>query len=207
MTPGSNCGWAKITFDRICLHFRSINNFFFDFFSQNACRRPFWITENHFWSHLWPFQINTSISINDFHQISSLVDILYDWKLVVSIAFLAISDQYATLIFFTFPPRPFWMTEHHFRLHFSLFRINTQLWPPVAILDDRKSRSIAFLNISDQYKIKIKCFHKIADAGHFGWPKITFDCFSRHFRSIRNLTWPFWMTENHFRLHFTPFQR
>ena len=29
------------------------------FFSQNGCRWPFWITENHFWSHFWPFQINT----------------------------------------------------------------------------------------------------------------------------------------------------
>ena len=56
--------------------------------------------------------------------------------------------------------------------------------------------------------------------GHFGLPKI-----SRNFRSIRNFffleilfsKWPpvailevrfgpFWMTENHFRLHFLPFQ-
>ena len=26
----------------------------------------------------------------------------------------------------------------------------------------------------------------MAAGGHFGWPKITFDCISRHFRSIRN---------------------
>ena len=36
--------------------------------------------------------------------------------------------------------RPFWMTENHFRSHFSPFQINTQLfffskWPPAAILD------------------------------------------------------------------------
>ena len=55
-------------------------------------------------------------------------------------------------------------------------------------------------------------------------PKITFDRISRHFRSIRNFyfliffsKWPpaaileipfgpFWMTENHFRSHFSPFQ-
>ena len=53
--------------------------------------------------------------------------------------------------------RPFWMTENHFRWHFSPFQINTQLllfwifftkWPPAAIaaiLDDRKSLSTAFL--------------------------------------------------------------
>ena len=30
--------------DRISRHFRSIRNFFL----QNGCRRPFWMTENHF---------------------------------------------------------------------------------------------------------------------------------------------------------------
>ena len=76
----------------------------------------------------------------------------------LSITFLAISDQYADLFFFFFFPQnghrsPFWMTEDHFRSHFSPFVINTQLffknmftkWPPAAILDDQKSRSIAFL--------------------------------------------------------------
>ena len=47
---------------------------------------------------------------------------------------------------------------------------------------------------------------------HFEWPKMNFDRISRHFRSIRNF-FPqngcrrlFWMTENHFRSHFSPFQ-
>ena len=73
----------------------------------------------------------------------------------LSIAFLAISDQYANfcLNFFSkWPPAailevpfgPFWMTENHFRSHFSPFQINTQLlfffnfvskWPPAAILE------------------------------------------------------------------------
>ena len=55
------------------------------------------------------------------------------------------------------PPIPFWMTENEFRSHLSPFQINTQLfisfstkWLPAAILDDRKSLSIAFLAISDQ---------------------------------------------------------
>ena len=61
----------------------------------------------------------------------------------------------------------------------------------------------------------------MAAGGHFGWPKITFDRISRHFRSIRNFNFfskwppaailevpfgPFWVTENHFRSHFSPFQ-
>ena len=79
------------------------------------------------------------------------------------------------------------MTENHFRLHFSPFQINTQLffflkmfskWPPAAILDDRKSLSIAFLAISDQYATFFFF--------NFGLPKITFDRISHHFRSIRN---------------------
>ena len=67
--------------------------------------------------------------MNGFHQTSSLVAILDDWKSVL-ITFLAISDEYATSIcldiFFT-------------------------KWLPATILDDRKSLSIAFLAISDQY--------------------------------------------------------
>ena len=54
----------------------------------------------------------------------------------LSIAFLAISDQYATFFFFFF----FKMAAGR---HFG-----SPFW---AILDDRKSLSIAFLAISDQY--------------------------------------------------------
>ena len=53
--------------------------------------------------------------------------------------------------------RQFWMTKNHFISHFSTFQINTQLW-----------------------------FHKMAAGGHFGWPNITFDHISRHFRSMHN---------------------
>ena len=130
----------------------------------------------------------------------------------ILVTFLAISDQYATFNFFYF-----FFTK----------------WLPAAILDDEKSISIAFLAISDQYTTFF--FHKMAAGGHFGWPKITFDHISRHFRSIRNFylfftKWlliaflaisdqyatffspqngcqrPFWMTENRFQSHFSPFQ-
>ena len=55
---------------------------------------------------------------------------------------------------------------------------------PAAILDDRKSLSIAFIAISDQYATFF-FFHKMAASDHFGWPKINFDRISRHFWSIR----------------------
>ena len=103
------------------------------------------------------------------------------------------------------------MAKNHFRLHFSPFQINTQLLffefffkmaagrhfgsPFWAILGDRKSLSIAFLAISDQYATSFfwiffqngrrPPFWKSL-LGHFGWPKITFDRISHHFRSIRN---------------------
>ena len=35
--------------------------FFFIFFSQNGCRRPFWMTENHVRSHFSPIQINMQL--------------------------------------------------------------------------------------------------------------------------------------------------
>ena len=102
-----------------------------------------------------------------------------------SIAFLAISDQYATLFLICSQNgcrRPFWMNENHFRSHFSPFQINAQLWflftkwLPAAILDEYTTLILLFN------------FHKMAAGGHFGWPKITFDHISRHFRSIHNFS-------------------
>ena len=61
MAASSHFGWPKITFDRISRHFRSIR--YFDFFSQNGCRRRFCMTDNHFWSHFSPFKINTQVFI------------------------------------------------------------------------------------------------------------------------------------------------
>ena len=56
----------------------------------------------------------------------------------------------------------------------------------------------------------------MATVGQFGYPKITVDRISGHFRSIRNFLyfytfltkwqWPFWMSENHFRSHYWAFQ-
>ena len=97
---------------------------------------------------------------------------------------------------------PSWVTENHF----SPFQINTQL---------------LFIF---EFFTQLFFLHKMAVGGHFGLPKITFGCISLHFRSIRNFLFeffftkwlpaailevrfgPFWMTENHFRSHFSPFQ-
>ena len=111
------------------------------------------------------------------------------------IAFLAISDQNATFFFVKI--------LHKMASHFGLPKITF----------DRISRH--FRSMHNFYFVYI--FYKIAAGGHFGWPKITFDRISRHFRSIRNFLFclhflqnsrrrPFWMTENHFRSHFSPFQ-
>ena len=75
------------------------------------------------------------------------------------------------------------MTENHFRSHFSPFQINTQLF--------------FFFEI----------FYKMAAGGHFGWPKITFDRISRHFRSIRNFFFIFFFkmaAGGHFGFWFLP---
>ena len=117
----------------------------------------------------------------------------FDLRKSLSVAFLAISDQYETfcLIF---------------------------LWLPSAILDVRNSLWITFLAILDKYRfffdnmanvghfgyryfnfdrisvisdryatlIIFAIFNKMPDVGHFGCPKFTFDRISGHFRSIRN---------------------
>ena len=91
---------------------------------------------------------------------------ILDVRNSLSIAFLAISDRYATLIF---------------------LKILTK-WLPSAILDVRNSLPIVFLAILDQYEILflLEIFDKMAAVGHFGCPKFTFDRISGHFRSIRN---------------------
>ena len=61
MAAGGHFGCPKLTFDGISGHFRSIQNFFFKTFIQNGRRRPFWMSEIHFWTHFWPFQIDMQL--------------------------------------------------------------------------------------------------------------------------------------------------
>ena len=75
----------KFTFDRISGHFRSICNFiFFLNFLQNGCRWPFWISEIHFRSHFWQFQINRPFWISEIHFRSQFWPFQIDTELFFS---------------------------------------------------------------------------------------------------------------------------
>ena len=74
----------------------------------------------------------------------------------LSIAFLAISDQYATFIFLTK-----WLPAAILDDRKSLSNFGSPIW---AILDHRKSLSIAFLAILDQDTIYF-IFFKMAASG------------------------------------------
>ena len=101
---------------------------------------------------------------------------------------LTISDKYHNFYFCEL------FLQHHFRLHFWPFQMNTKFCKQnyklaaAPILDVRNSLSIAFLAISDRYATLIcfENFDKMAAVGHFGCPKFTFDHISGHFRSIQN---------------------
>ena len=183
---------SKITLYRISYHFRSIPQFLFcEVFLQNGCQRPFWMSENHFRSHFWPFQINTQLFLNFFLQNGCRRP------------FWMSKNHFGSHFWL------FWINTDFF------FFYNFTKWLPVTILDVRKSLSISFLAISDRYPTLIcfEIFDKMAAVGHFGCPKFTLDHISGHFRSIqiyfyflqKGCRWPFWMSENHFRSHFYPF--
>ena len=188
MTAGGHFGWPKITFYRISRHFRSIRNF--DFFNKMAAGGHFgWpkITFDHISRH---FKSNQIYFLDFVHKLAAgghfggrkslliaFLDGHFGWP---KITFDRISHHFRSI-------RPFWMTENHLRSHF--------------ILDNRKSR-----HISRHFKLNQIYFfdfvHKMSAGGHFGWPKITFDRISHHFRSIRNFFFsqngcrrPFWRAE------------
>ena len=125
--PPPHFGWPKMNFDRISRHFRSIRNF--KLFSQNGCRRPFWMTENHFRSHFSPFQINGNC-LYLVHKMAPGGH--FGWP---KITFDRIVRHFRSIRNFFFHKmaaaswlQSVWMTENHFRSHFSPFQINTQLF-------------------------------------------------------------------------------
>ena len=65
MAAGSHFGCPKITLYRISYHFRSIPQFVF-WWKKITKWLPaaIWMSENHFRSHFWPFQINTIFFFN-----------------------------------------------------------------------------------------------------------------------------------------------
>ena len=119
------------------------------------------MSENHFRSHFWPFQIDTQ---------------LY---------FFENFDKMAAVGHFGCPKFTLDHISGHFRSIEIFYFIFTK-WLPVALLDVRKSLSISFLSISHRYATFFEIFDKMADVGHFGCSNFTFARISGYFRSIRN---------------------
>ena len=138
-------------------------------FSQNGCRRPFWMTENHFRSHFSPFQINTQLLFYFyffFHKMAAGGHFGSP-----KITFVRISHHLRSIhnFFFTkWLPRPFWMTENHFRSHFSSFQIKTQLLF-IYFFSQNGCRRPFWMNDNNFIFIKT-FFFKMAAGGLFGSP-------------------------------------
>ena len=160
MASGAHFGCPKFTFDRISGHFRSICNFnlFMKFLTKwltsaildvrnslstaflaisdryAECiffRRTFWMSENHFGSHFWPFQIDRPFWMSEIHFRCHF------WP------FQTHMELYFYFFWQNGRRRSFWMSENHFRSHLRPFQIDTQLfffffltkWSPAAFLD------------------------------------------------------------------------
>ena len=127
MAASGHFGWPKITFDRISHHFRSIHNFFFHKMAASG----------HFG---WPKIAFDHIS-RHFRSIHN-----FDF-------FIYFFHKMAAGGHFGWPKITFECISRHFRSirNFFYFWVFFSKWPIWAISDDRKSLSIAFLAISDQY--------------------------------------------------------
>ena len=122
--------------------------------------------------------------------------------------------------------RPFWMTENHIRFHFSPFQMNTLFFLNFCSqngcrrafwMTENHFRSY-FSPFQIYRQLFFKTFlHKMAAGGHFGRSKITqinmqllffiFFKMAAGYLFLQNgRRRPFWMIENHFRSHFSPFQ-
>ena len=90
---------------------------------------------------------------------------------------------------------------NHTKLFLQTFFTNFfTKWPPAPISDVRNLLLIAFLAISDRYTTFFFVFDKMTAVGHFGCPRLTFDHFSGHFRTIRNFLFIFYFVQNGCRL-------
>ena len=190
-------------------------------FLQNGCRRPFWMSENHFRSHFWPF-------VNYFYKMAASGHFGCP-----KITFGRISGHFRSIrnFFLNFVYKmaavghlDVWNSLFDpISCHFRSIQIFFTKWLPVAILDVRKLVSISFLAISElnffgkfltkwllsaildvqnslwitflaileQYRFFF-LFIFFTAGGHFGCPKITFDLISIHFTSINNFFFKFW---------------
>ena len=147
MAAVGHFGCPKFTFDRISGHFRSIWTFiFFWNFLQNGHRRPFWMSKIHFRLNFWPFQNSTQLYSFCKFLTKWLPSAILDVRNSLSIAFLAISDRYATLFFLEICDK----------------------MAASAIFYIQKSLSIAFVAISDRYStiFFLEIFDKMAVVGN-----------------------------------------
>ena len=187
MAASGHFGWPKITFDCISPHFRSMRNldFLFTKWLPAAILDDRKSLSHHFRSirnfDFFFFTKWLPASILDGRKSPSIAFLgkfffftkwlpaaIFNDRKSLSITFLAISDQYAT----------------------SIFILNFTKWLPATTLDDRKSLRMHFSPFQINTQLKFLLFWK-SDLGHFGWPKITFDRISRHFRSIHNFFFDF----------------
>ena len=121
----------------------------------------FWMSKTHFRWHFWSFQINTKLFFQNIFTKWPLAPIL-DVRNSLLIAFLAISDRYATLICL-------------------------EIFDKMAAVGHFGCPKFTFDRISGHFRsIRNFNFDKMGAVGHFGCPKFTFDRISGHFRSIRN---------------------
>ena len=219
MAAGDHFGLAKITFDRISRHFRSIRNFY-----KMAAGGHFYkmAAGGHFgWSFLIEFLIVYSATFIFFHKMAAGGH--FGWP---KITFDRISRHFRSIhnfdLFhkmaagghFGWPKITFDCISRHFRsirnFFFHKMAVNGHFgWPKITFdrISDQyttlffvsqndcrrqiKSLLITFLVISDQCATFIFLFF------FSKWPPAAI--LEVPFR-------PFWMTENHFRSHFSPFQ-
>ena len=149
-------------------HFRSIRNFFFD---KMADVGHFGCPKFTF----WPFQIDMQLYFCWKFLTKWLPAAILDVPNSLSIAFLVISDRYATCFW---PPAAILngMTQT-----MSIIELLRDIWMSNACVKFEEHS----LNPS---KVMLSIFIDFSIAGgHFGCPQITFDSISGHFRSIRNL--------------------
>ena len=133
-------------------------------FLQNGRRRPFCTSKIHVRSHFWPFQIDTQLYFLGIFFTKWMPSAILDVWNSLSIAFLAILDQYRIIIFGNFYKMA---AGAHFGCpKFTFVRIPGHI---------RSIRNFFFWH-----------FWPNVCRGHFGCPQFTFDRISGHLRSIRN---------------------
>ena len=142
--------------------------FFFKFL-QNGCRWPFWLSENHFRSHFYPFHIDTQLfdkmaDVGHFGCPNFTFDrISGHFRSIRNFIFFEIFDKISDVGHFGCPKFTFDRISGHFRSIQNFFpaailNVWKSLWIAFlaisdwsAILDVRNSLSMAFLAISDPY--------------------------------------------------------